>query len=211
MRELPEIRIYFSFLLYYGESKILAGDNELGTYEGHEKWTKAYRKEWMKYEKRVLSSLTKVLGISFYKPVIDVACAPYFVPKSDPLIMNFRYEPDEFVDVLTHELCHILLTDNNKTSIHDYVNKPKLDLAKEWKKLYSIDDFNALVHVPVHALSKYIYLDVLKQPERLKRDMKTMESYANNEAYVEAWDYVNEHDYKKIIEDLKKMYEKVQA
>ncbi len=38
---------------------------------------------------------------------------------SAPLIVRSRYTPDEFMEILTHELIHVLLTDNKfPTNIH---------------------------------------------------------------------------------------------
>jgi hypothetical protein len=56
----------------------------------------------------------------------------------------------------------------------------------------------------VHAVSKYIYLDVLKNPARFERDMKEVKDDA---PYVAAWKYVNSNDYMQIIEQLKKDYQ----
>lgn len=204
---LPEIRINFADLLYFNESQTLAGKEKLDSYEQYEKWTEAYRKEWRKYETKIITALEEVLNAQFYKPVIDVSCAPYFIPKSDPLIMNFRNEPDQFVDVLMHELCHVLLTDNNVIQIHKHTNKKNVNLAKVWEELFGKEhDFSALVHIPVHALSKYIYLDILKEPSRLKRDIDSVKTYVGSEVYTAAWDYVDKQGYKEIIGKLKHSY-----
>lgn len=203
----PEIRINFAWLVYYAESQALAEKygNELKSYEYYEQKTQAYRKAWKKHEKNILAGLQSALGVSFYKPVIDVSCAPFFIPKSDPLIMNFNEEPDQFIDVLMHEICHVLLTDNNQHQSNGLT--PKLDLIAVWQELFSgEEDFNVLAHIPVHALSKYIYLDVLKEPSRLVRDKKAVEEWEGSGAYVRSWQYVEEHDYKHIIEQLKQSY-----
>jgi hypothetical protein len=204
----PEVRIYFADLLYYGESRRLAGERELESYDYYQQRTAAYRQAWQRHEQAILPALQKALGVRFYRSVIDVACAPFFVPKSEPLIMSFHEEPDEFVDSLTHELCHVLLTDNDKVRVHD--EQPSLDLIAVWLSLFGKHhDFNALVHIPVHAMSKYIYLDVLKEPSRLERDISAVKNNVNAGAYVAAWDYVNEHDYTTIIRELKRAYAEV--
>ena len=206
---LPEIRISFADLLYFNESQTLAGEDKLDTYEQYEEWTEAYRKEWRKYETKIITALQEVLGVQFYKPVIDVSCAPYFIPKSDPLIMNFRNEPDQFVDVLMHELCHVLLTDNNVLQIHNHTKK-SVNLARVWEELFGKEhDFGTLVHIPVHALSKYIYLDILKEPSRLKRDIDSVKTYVGSEIYTAAWDYVEKHGYELIINKLKVSYKEL--
>lgn len=206
--KIPEIRISFAWLLSYGESQALAEANDfkLESYEHYDKLTVEYRKAWKKHEKEIIGGLQSALGVGFYKPVIDVSCTPYFIPKSDPLIMNFKETPDQFIDVLTHELCHVLLTDNDKHQSNG--NKPKLDLIAVWKKMFNgEEDFNVLAHIPVHALCKCIYLDILKEPSRLERDKKAVEEWDNSGAYTASWAYVENHDYKEIIKKLKESYE----
>lgn len=211
-KKLPEIRINFAWLLYtvsrtLGESRH-KGEVKIPSFEESERLTEAYRQEWSKYEKKLLSAMGDALDLSFYKPVIDVSIAPYFIPQSDPLILSFYHKPDRFVDVLAHELLHILLTDNNKLSIKE--RPKKVDLMSRWQKLYGKDhDFNTLVHIPVYAVQKYLFLDVLKEPKRLERDVEEVKTYQNGEAYTAAWDYVNKTDYQQLIAELKHMYKEV--
>jgi hypothetical protein len=111
-------------------------------------------------------------------------------------------EPDHFVDLLTHELIHRLLTDNNKFTIQGSGN----DLGDRWSQLFgSNHSFGCLIHIPVHAVHKAVYLDVIKSPERLKRDLKITKKF-NQEAYVSSWKYVEDRDYKDIVVKLKKSY-----
>jgi len=203
---MPQIRINFSPLLYdyvaRDKYKLYAQEwGDMPSREQCEEWTENYRKEWAKYEDKILPALTKALGVYFRQSIIDVHTVPGIRDMSDPIIMNFMTDADEFVDRLTHELVHKLLTDNTAYSLND-TDKPTW-LGDEWQKLFGDHDFDALIHIPVHAIHKYIYLDVLKEPERLQRDIA---STKDNEPYAAAWQYVNDHDYIKIIADLKKLY-----
>lgn len=205
---LPEIRINFSPLLYFGECQILAErfkkTCELQSPEQYHKITAAYREAWQPYEIEILTGMTQALGVSFYRSVIDVTLAPFFRGKSTPLIISFRSSPDKFVDVLTHELLHILQTDNNKYQAASYIkNKDPID---EWRHLFGEHDRSTLVHIPVHALHKYLYLDVLRAPERFRRDVEDASSSKIGGPYARAWEYVNKHDYNAIIADLRKIY-----
>ncbi len=67
-------------------------------------------------------------------------------------------------------------------------------------------DHSTLVHIPLHAIHKYLYLDVLQAPERLEREMKSLRDSPAAESYVAAWEYVDTHDYKDIIEKIKLIY-----
>lgn len=206
----PEIRIFYASLYRQSVSEPLwkqfGWQDALDNDETLEEYAQNYRNEWAKYEARILSALYESLGIAFYRPVIDVACIPGVMPASDPLIMSFHDFPNQFVDTLTHELCHVLLTDNNIYSTKS--SEKEMDLAKRWGNLFGTEhDFKTLVHIPVHALSKFIYLDILQESSRLARDM---EEVKGNRPYKAAWDYVNAHDYKQIIEQLKQDYKEIE-
>jgi hypothetical protein len=197
----PQIRILFSYLLYYGESQLLAKSHNREveiSYEECVDLTEKYKKSWSEKEAMILEGMQNIFGLTFYKPIIDAHLAPVFIPKSEPLILNFRRDPDEFIDLLSHELLHNLFTDNQYVQHHIYT-----DLLKVWKKLFGDRDNVELVHIPVHAGLKAIYLDVLKEPYRLERDIKECQQWPS---YKAAWEYVDKNDYKKIIRDFKKSY-----
>jgi len=206
---IPEVRINFSWLLYEGESKELYDNlkdksTPLITYEDAESKAELYRKAWAKHEGDILSAMQQVVDLKFYQPVIDVSLAPMFVPKSDPLIINLRYEPNHFVDTLTHELWHVLLTDNNKVSIkNNYVN-----LVEKWERLFGNEhSFKMLVHIPVMAGCKYIFNDILNEPKRQARDVDDTKTWGESgKDYLDAWEYVDSHDYKEILSQLKGSY-----
>lgn len=197
----PQIRILFSDLLYFGESDALAAFHKTklkySVEESREK-TRLYQEAWEQKEEVILKAMQKMFGLEFYKPIIDVTLAPMFVPKSKPLIISFRTEPDQFVDVLTHELLHNLFTDNQYVQHHIYT-----DLVSRWTKLFGERNRVELVHIPVHAGLKAIFLDVLKEPYRLERDIKDVSTIP---AYKAAWEYVEQNDYKEIIKKFKDSY-----
>jgi len=202
----PFIRVNFSWLLYDYVSvekyRLNSKDwGEIPSREQCEVWTENYRQEWAEYEDKILPALTETLGVTFYKQVIDVDVAPGIRAMSDPLILNFMYYPDQFVDSLTHELIHLLLTDNHAYSLKEANQTVRLDEA--WTDLFGKHDFDTLVHIPVYALHKYIYLDIMKNPERLERDKYTVK---DDEAYAKAWGYVDAHNYLEIITALKNWY-----
>lgn len=204
----PLVRIQYSWLLAEGASKALelqatgkADDNI--PHEEYQAKTTEYRSAWAAYQAKILPGISEAVGLEFRRPIIDISTAPWFIPISDPVVINFRDEPDQFIDTLTHELFHVLFTDNHIMTLHDS-DGSKSPLLKEWQRMFGeIDDFNMLVHIPAHAGLKYIYQDVLKQPRRLRRDIKMCQEWPS---YKAAWDYVETHDYKKILAQLKGSY-----
>jgi hypothetical protein len=207
--KLPEIRINFSWLLYDGECRHLdgvlnPGESKLARPQQYEARTQAYRKAWATYQTIILRGMTEVLDLSFYRPVIVVTVAPCFRNISAPLILNFAPDPDRFVDVLTHELLHVLQTDNHKHQT--FGPHATVDLLAEWRRLFGDHERVTLVHIPLHALHKYLYLDVLKAPERLERELSTLRNVQTAGAYLEAWDYVNGRDYRGMVDEMRNLY-----
>lgn len=201
--KLPIIRIKDAWLLRENASKHLhelwGKDSKLADDKWMEKRVAQYSAAWQPFEKDILTAMTKMLGLSFRQNIIDVHIAPWFHAFSDPMVIGVMQEPDTFVDILTHELIHRLLTDNTAVP-HD------APLLPEWQRLFGKQhSFGTVVHIPVHAVHKAIYLDTLKAPERLARDIATNKKH-NATDYIAAWDYVDKHDYKTIIEKLKKSY-----
>lgn len=203
---LPQVRIKDAWLLRENASRYLHelwGENrEMASNERMGQIVDGYREAWRPLEKQILQGITETLGLTFRHNVIDVYIAPWFYAFSDPMVIGVIHKPDVFVDVLTHELLHRLLTDNNTVS-HD------INMAKEWSRLFGGQhSFKTVVHIPVHAVHKAIYIDVLDSPARLERDIaKCKENGA--EAYVEAWDYIEKHGYKEIIAKLRQSYEEL--
>lgn len=202
-QSLPEIRIKDAWLLrenvskhlheLWGKDKKLADDDWM-------KWkVSEYTKAWEPYEQKVLIGMCKTMNLAFRQNVIDVYIAPWFRAFSDPMVIGVMQEPDVFIDTLTHELLHRLLTDN--TAIPHETR-----LLREWQKLFGKQcSFVALVHIPVHAVHKAIYLDVLDEPKRLKRDIEKNKEHKAVD-YIAAWDYVEKNGYKTIIKQLKESY-----
>lgn len=202
--QLPEIRIIDAWLLRQNASRHLHELWGKGTVLADDEWMKKrveeYQVAWKPFEQKILTGMTELLGLSFRQNIIDVYIAPWFGAFSDPMVIGVMREPDVFVDTLTHELLHRLLTDNTSAPYETM-------LRDEWQKLFGKNHtFGTLVHIPVHAVHKAIYLDILKEPKRLKRDIAENNKY-NATDYINAWDYVEKHGYKEIIKQLQKSYE----
>ena len=158
---------------------------------------RAYRKEWSKYEKKILNGICDILGLNFKINIIDV----YIVSGisraiGDPIIIKSGFRPDEFVDVLTHELIHRLFNLNELGRIVHKVKEKYVNESPVTKK-----------HIIVHAVLKYIYLDILKQPYRLDRDLLSSKKHSTDD-YSKAWEIVEQDGYRQIISDFKKEYKK---
>ncbi len=203
--KLPEIRIRTSFLLNGAVIPLLlpglkeTGNEIAATDEYIQETVERYNNSWAPYELRILEGMCEVLGLEFKQNIIDAYVAPFGHSLSDPMIISTKYSGDRFVEVFTHEVAHRLLTDNTKITT-------SLDrkILSTWKELFGDDhSFNTLVHIPVHAVLEYIFIDVLNEPQRLERDIEFCQQY---EAYALAWKYVKNKGYKDILEQLRNSY-----
>lgn len=199
----PIVRIKNAWLLHENASvhlhKLWGDDSMLADYKKVDEIVHEYTEAWRPYEHQILEAMTDILQLEFRQNIIDVYIAPWFWAFSEPMVIGVVHKPDRFVDILTHELLHRLLTDN--TSIASDKN-----MVPVWRKLFESDlPFKTIVHIPVHAVHTAIYLDYLKEPQRLQRDKAADKKHAA-EDYVRSWEYVAQHGYKDIIKQLEKSY-----
>ncbi len=199
----PEIRIQDGWLIRESASRYLhelwGKDKHLATDDEMQKIVEAYKKAWQPYETKIMKGLCEVTGLEFYQNTVDVYIAPWFRPFSNPMVLGVVHEPDYFVDLLTHELIHRLITDNKTIPYETW-------FLDDWKKMFGEDiELHALIHIPVHAIHKAIYLDILNEPKRYERDVEESNKY-DAKSYLTAWDYVEKYGYKEIIAKLKSNY-----
>ena len=201
----PDVRIKSSFLL---NAKIIplllpglkeSGNEDAASDEYIAKKVAEYTEAWSGHGNKILMAMCDVMGVEFTQNIIDAYVAPFGNSFSDPLVLSTKYSPDRFVDVLTHELTHRLLTDN--TALYQ---KRDLKLRPHWQALFGDEhSFVTLVHIPVHAMLEYIFVDVLGEPERVVRDKEVCRKF---EPYDLAWQYVDTHGYRDILQKLKEQY-----
>ena len=202
----PAIRIYDSFLLNNAVVPLLrpqldaAGRGIEAEPEFIEVKADEYRTAWAPYEPQIVPAMCDVLGVEFAQNVIDAYVAPFAYSFSNPMVISTKHSGDRFIEVFTHELSHRLLTDNDKyrPGLFDW------RLLDSWIAMFGAEHSRVThVHIPVHALLEHIFIDILKEPARLKRDKEITRQYPD---YHNAWKYVEEVGYKKILFDLKVMY-----
>lgn len=201
----PEIRIKKSFLLNGRVIPLLLPELESQnrTYEAADEFIEQkvleYTNEWGKYQDDILSAMCDVLDLEFKQNIIDVYVVPFSNSFSDPMVISTKYTSERFIEVFTHELIHRLLTDNTRLPL-----KQGDKLLPLWKDMFGSDHtFITLVHIPVNAILKFILLDILNAPERLQRDMTLS---GRSKDYDKAWQYVDRNDYKRVIQQLKGLY-----
>lgn len=154
---------------------------------------KNYRDLWDKYGSLILKNMIKITGLTFKRNQIDIHVVSVN-PRSFsfPIIIKSRHDDVSFINTITHELIHCLFSDNSE----------KVNKHIPWdKEIIGQDIGND--HVIVHAILKYIYLDVLKSPKNLKENILLSE-FPGNEGYAIAWKIVEDIPYKEIIREFKR-------
>jgi hypothetical protein len=197
---IPDIRIKYAWLLANGASVVMNekwGDGTpLRSNDEYVAIVEKYRQWWAPHNDKVLHGVCDIFDLEFRQNIIDVNVAPWFNAISDPMVIGpaFKSE-DDLVNTLTHELLHRLLTDNTSTDYeHDFVT--------DWKNMFGDEHTKTtLVHIPVHAGMKKLYLDVIHRPDLLALDIEDMRS---NPDYAKAWGYIEAHDYNDIINRLRR-------
>jgi hypothetical protein len=155
-----------------------------------------YKKEWELIQEKVLGGIAEVLGINFTEQNIDVYISGIMYGGfSDPLTISARTESKRFPDVLTHELIHRIFIHNEMYPL-SVISEARKSMHPNEK------DSNTVIHVVLHAIHKYLYLEVLQEPERLEREMLHLREVGAT-SYLRAWEIVETEGYKEIIQKFK--------
>lgn len=149
-----------------------------------------FNNEWKKCEVRLLSAICEILQLEFKQNTIDVYISSGLRSFSDPMVISHKFSPEEFPDILLHELLHRLISDNTKDTWKKF--------GKEWDAKTPGEERLVLNHILVHAVSQHVYLDVLNDPVRLDRDIANCQK---NPPYARSWEIVKEKGYKNIIKE----------
>jgi hypothetical protein len=159
--------------------------------------------DWNGYEDAVLSGVCSIIGLEYRKNIIDICIAPKILSVSKPIIIGVDGYDKRFVDEVMFQLIFQLLVDN--TSI------PLLyDVVEDWIEIFNDTLFEDEAYfVPAFALQKAICLDVLDEPDRLQRIVERCGGLFRGDEKV-AWEFVNTHDYKEIINTLRRLYSAIE-
>lgn len=151
---------------------------------------KNYREEWKKYEQQILEGVCNAFGLCFKQNIIYIHIVggnPR--PFSNPIVLKSGYSPEEFVAILMHELIHNLLRESG------------ID-ASIYEKLYPNETRTAGVHAVVHAVMKYVYVEILRDEESFKNYI-IQSRKAKDNGYARSWDIVESQGYQEIIKRFK--------
>jgi hypothetical protein len=148
-------------------------------------------KEWNQYQEKILTEISSCLNLPWKDEKINCYIIRQGIAFSDPLTIPVKKNVSEFVDILTHELIHCILTQNHQRIV------PTIEFKKKYDKESKITQ----IHIIVHAVLKHIYLHVLGE-EHLKKDIQRHKK----KEYIRAWEIVESEGYETIINNFKSYY-----
>jgi len=147
-----------------------------------------YGVEWRKYEKKIIAGLQQITGLSFAELSIPMYVVGFGRAHSDPVVLPSNFKNDEIVNIIAHEFTHRLLSNNNE-GFHEDDFSPKS---------FPHESPEVALHIFVHAVLWALYIDILKEPERLVWDRDR-----SNGSYKQAWDFVETAGYQELIQKIK--------
>lgn len=159
---------------------------------------KKYKEVWAKYGNKILEGICEALGLNFSQNIIDV----HIVSGNDrqfsnPVVIKSGFKANEFIESLTHELIHRLFSDNIQNIV----------ASKIFLEMFPGENELVRNHIITHATLKFIYLDVLKDKEKLEENIERS-SKSSFPEYSKAWETVEEKGYINLIKDFKEKCDK---
>ncbi len=147
-----------------------------------------YKAAWERDGEKILQAIQNALGLTFVRNVIDVHVVSGLSRGfSSPIVLKSGFAPGEFVDVLAHELIHVLFQDN--------VAQVPTSMLDE---LFPGESITTRNHILVHAALAHLYLDILKDEKRLEAN-RQRSGKTSDPGYVRAWEIVDERGYQNLL------------
>lgn len=83
--------------------------------------TKAFQKIWAENGDKILNAMQDITGLSYTRNHVDISIVKGN-PRShsNPIVIKSGWIPDEFLEVVTHELIHNLIADNEVICQHNW-------------------------------------------------------------------------------------------
>jgi hypothetical protein len=200
--DIPEVRIMYSEFLDTRIQQLFNGQQKAGliplekVYPAPElilEKAKAYQAAW-EPRKLVLAYTQEILSLHFYANVIDAYAVGFMKgPFSLPIVIDSNPPPDVYIDILTHEIVHRLISDNTQ----------KVRGEKIARAMFPEETVMCAIHVVIHAMLKKVYVEFLGDSQRLAADKQRVKKGPD---YTRAWELVESLGENKIIEQFKSYY-----
>lgn len=145
-------------------------------------------KQWAREGDRIIKAIEAVTKLKFFNAPLTVYMTTDH-SLSDPLTLKIAQSTNDNIDNLTHELIHVLLTQNYNRNAK-FVSKWELYLS-----YFNPQPMLVKSHVIVHAVH-YLVSKKLRFP---KRRHQRILSYSQREEYRRAWQIARKMGYKNVV------------
>jgi len=150
---------------------------------------------WEKYGPSILKAMCEITEIEFKRSIIDIyvvnGCNRSY---ASPIIVHSGLPLTALIDLITHELIHVLL--------NDYFGKHSDNkLRTIMKNLYPNETGTTYMHIIVYSIYKYIVSNVFDK-EHYKIEIVNASKHKTNE-YSKAWEYIEKEGHLAIIKKVK--------
>lgn len=180
---MPEVKFVYSHP--YERRWFQAQGKKWDFFEGNKDHIKELISVWSKYESKTFETLSKVTGFSWKVEPVKCYLVRWFRGGlSDPLTIGIRKDHQLFIEVLVHELVHILFMQN-----FDRV-------SKKWiEKNYGDESLLTKVHIRVNAVLQIAYEEIFDKTvleKVIERDKQWPD-------YAKAWEIVEKEGAEEVI------------
>ena len=197
---LPRIVIGYSDILDSAFSKFKSYKYDAKRYKEGERYAKQLQKSWNRYDKELLSCLSKLTKLRWHRNYIE-CCVSFKTPFSfsKPLTILIYKNINYGVATITHELCHILLWENRHK-----IKWPESNtgIYKKYKK----ESYNTKLHLLVHSI---VILTMKKVFVKGAENYLTWERFWEHwprdpmrKDYIRSWKIVDKEGPRNIIKEL---------
>jgi hypothetical protein len=158
---------------------------------------KLFEKNWRRIEKKVLSEMAMATGLRWREKKITCFIVNCGIPFSYPLTMQLamggrKMSNEQIIDILVHELIHILLFTNG-------VHK----IGRLWSD-FRDEPFNVKVHIYTYAVHEHLLLKFFGE-RRLKKEIEKAIWLDKTVQYgfSKAWEIVDEYGYENLLKEVR--------
>lgn len=150
--------------------------------------TRKLETKWKKYEKSILTEISRITGLPWRESHIYVYITSGVGWFSLPLTMSITKDIDFLFHTLVHEFIHRILSENENWPL---IKNKWYGLMRKYRKEVSV----TRIHIPIHAIHAHIYLKFF---DRSTIDTE-IRKLSKTPDYVRSWDIVKKEGYENIL------------
>jgi len=175
--------------------KLLAKSTQLMSEQTIDGMLSAAEGSWSKDGAKIISELSDVAQLPWKEEIIQCyLVSDYKYAFSDPLTIPIsKYSPDKsgFVDIVSHELIHRLLSANE-----DQLGNVKRFMKETFPNIKP----NTEVHIILYGIQSQVWQNLLGAEQRKNLFL----TVPDVESYIDAWNIANNLGYDRVVDEFRK-------